>query len=246
MSTAETTDVPDVLTDDEIERVLNPGNAPDFPEPPERSGEAPGNPGASGGAPGSAPRRGPGRPKGSRNKPKSPSAPGAPPPPPRARPRTAPRRGAKTPTTEQRILAAWGIPVALAGVAGHVLDSDAWRADAITLDHYGAGVAGVLAPIADQSPKFMALLDRMSGDAAPWVAAAMVGISMTAQLAVNHGLIQARTMASFGAVPREAVLGQPDPAAPPAPPAAPGPGDSGAPPVPADPWSAGAVPPAWQ
>lgn len=192
-------------------------------------------------APSTPPKRGRGRPPGSRNKPK-PTGIGAPPPPPRARPRSTARRGAaKGPTTEQKLLAAWGIPVAAAAVAGQVLNNDAFRADAITLEHYGAAVAKSLAPIADNSPAFVALLDRMSGDAAPWVSAAMVVIGMGAQLAVNHGVLRASSVASFGAVPREVLLGGQEPEATnPEPPPTPAPA-----PQPADPWAAGTVPPDW-
>jgi hypothetical protein len=216
------------LTEAEIEGVL----AGLTPEPPEVLESAPE----------SAPKRGRGRPPGSRNKPKSPGI-GAPPPPPRARPRSTPRRGAaKGPTTEQKLLAAWGVPVAAFAVAGQMLNNDALRADAITAEHYGAGIAKTVAPIAENSPSFMGLLDRMSGDAAPWVAAAMVVIGMGAQFAVNHGVLRASSVASFGAVPREMLLGGQEP---PAPPSAPEPAPAAAP-EPVDPWAAGTVPPDWQ
>jgi hypothetical protein len=225
-STATTTIDDEPLTEAEIEGVL--GESPDAPDIPES-------------VPPAAPKRGRGRPPGSRNKPKSAGI-GAPPPPPRARPRSTPRRtSAKGPTTEQKLLAAWGLPVAAAAVAGQVLNNDAFRADAITLEHYGAGIAKTLAPIAENSPRFVELLDHMSGDAAPWVAAAMVVIGMGAQLAVNHNVVRATSVASFGAVPRDILLGQE--------PAAPAPPEQPAPPVEtpaADPWAAGTVPPDWQ
>lgn len=230
--TAETT-IDDEYTEAEIEAVLD-GTAPAVPDAPERAPEP---------APGTAPKRGRGRPPGSKNKPK-PTGIGAPPPPPRARPRSTARRGAaKGPTTEQKILAAWGVPVAAAAVAGQVLNNDALRADALTLEHYGAGIAKSVAPIAENSSTFMGLLDRLSGDAAPWVAVGMVVIGMSAQLAVNHGLIRPSAVASFGAVPREHLLhGAPPQDAPPAPPA-PEPAPA---PAPVDPWAAGSVPPDWQ
>jgi hypothetical protein len=73
----------------------------------------------------------------------------------------------------------------------------------------------------------------------------MVVISMSAQFAVNHGILRASSVASFGAVPREVVLGAPpENPAPPAPPVPePAPVAPGAP---VDPWAAGNVPSDWQ
>jgi len=134
--------------------------------------------------------------------------PGAPPPAPGRRPRTTTRKPApKALTTEQKIVAAWGLPVAAAAIAGQTLNSPAFKADAIVLEHYAAGAGKILAPWADTSPRFTALLDKLGGDAAPAVAAAMFGLSLGAQLAVNHGLIPASAAAAFGAVPREQLLG---------------------------------------
>lgn len=194
--------------------------------------------------PAPAPKRGRGRPPGARNKPK---LPGAPPPAPGRRPRTTTRRTtAKGPTTEQKIVAAWGIPVAACAVAGSTLNSDALKADAITLEAYAAGAGKTLAPLAEVSPTFAALLDRLSGDATPWVAAAMFGLSLGAQLAVNHGLISAGALQSFGAVPRDTLL-QTQRAPEPEPAAAPPPEPAADPYAPVtDPWAEGTVPPGWQ
>lgn len=197
------------------------------------------------------PKRGRGRPPGARNKPK---LPGAPPPAPGRRPRTTTRKAApKALSTEQKIAAAWGLPVAGAAIAGQVLKSPAFQADAIVLEHYSAGAAKILAPLADSSPRFAALLDKLgSGSAGPAVAAAMFGLSLGAQLAVNHGLIPAAAVASFGAVPRDQVLdlAQREPAPEPArqePAHAPVQDAADAAFVPvADPWAAGTVPPDWQ
>jgi hypothetical protein len=195
--------------------------------------------------PAPAPKRGRGRPPGAKNKPK---LPGAPPPAPGRRPRTTTRRPtAKGPTTEQKIVAAWGIPVAALAIAGSTLNNDALKADALTLEAYAAGAGKALAPLADVSPGFAGLLDRLSGDATPWVAAAMFGLSLGAQLAVNHGIISARAVSSFGAVPREAWLQQQ-----PAPAAAADVQEPEQPPAPApaaqvtDPWAEGTLPPDWQ
>lgn len=206
--------------------------------------------------PAPAPKRGRGRPPGAKNKPK---LPGAPPPAPGRRPRTTTRKPApKALTTEQKIAAAWGLPVAGAAIAGQVLKSPAFQADAIVLEHYSAGAAKILAPLADASPRFSALLDKLgSGAAGPAVAAAMFGLSLGAQLAVNHGLIPAAAVASFGAVPREVLLGTSaeaeqakrhqeaaeDPATMAA---AQKLADQWTADSVADPWAAGTVPPDWQ
>jgi hypothetical protein len=138
--------------------------------------------------------------------------------------------------------------VAAAAVAGQILNNDALRADAITMEHYGAGIAKTVAPIAENSPSFIALLDRMSGDAAPWVSVAMVVIGMGAQFAVNHNVLRASTVASFGAVPREVLLGTPAEAqqARRHQEAAADPATMAAAQEMVDTWAAGSVPPDWQ
>ena len=195
--------------------------------------------------PAAPPKRGRGRPPGAKNKPK---LPGAPPPAPGRRPRTTTRKPAAPKlTTEQKISAAWGLPVAGAAIAGQVLKSPAFQADAIVLEHYSAGAAKVLAPWADSSPKFAALLDKLgSSSAAPAVAAAMFGLSLGAQLAVNHGVVPAAAVASFGAVPRDQLLGMAPAVPEPAPEPAPVPDATEAFAPVADPWAAGTVPPDWK
>lgn len=186
-------------------------------------------------------KRGRGRPPGAKNKPKGPTGP-VPPPPARSR-STGRRTPAKGPTTEQKIMAAWGVPVAAVAVAGSTLKNPALQADAIVLEHYSAGVGKVFAPVAESSPRFMALLDKLGGEAAPWVAAGMLTLSLGAQLAVNHGLVKAAAVSAFGAVPLEAVLGTTPQAPAPEPvpePAAPAPDEVAAA------WGAGTVPPEWQ
>lgn len=83
---------------------------------------------------------------------------------------------------------------------------DALKADAVVLSKSAEPMAKACTEVAEQDPRFAALLDKITASG-PYAALAATAVPIVAQLAMNHGVT---AMRALNAVPPEQLLAQLD------------------------------------
>jgi hypothetical protein len=83
---------------------------------------------------------------------------------------------------------------------------DAYKADAVVLSMSAKPIASACTEVAEQDPRFAALLDKITASG-PYAALAATAVPIVAQLAMNHGVT---AMRALNAVPPEELLAQLD------------------------------------